>query len=224
LNFQHPIHLTFIFLMDLSPYQRLELFWQSKGLKNASAFADTVPGLTAAALSAMKKRGNLPSSPVMRSIQAAYPDINPDYILGDTGDMLKDNRSLTPANQLPPPVPSEMQPSRPGLPIPGKASPQEADFVGKYIARLEKELAAAYADKEYLQGLVTELLGKSDDSSDAAASMRALLNPPRARMVNMAPTPTRLAREAEQAAAATSCVHIFVAQWGQPVAEVGKAA
>ena len=42
--------------MEQSPYQRLELFWQSRRIKNASAFADTVDGLTPSALSAMKAR------------------------------------------------------------------------------------------------------------------------------------------------------------------------
>lgn len=75
--------------METTPYQRLEMLWLSKGLKNMSAFAEAV-GLKPATISAIKQRGSQPSNNVMRAIQQAYPDINPEYILWGTGEMLKD--------------------------------------------------------------------------------------------------------------------------------------
>jgi len=81
--------------METTPYQRLELFWSSKSIKNASAFAESV-GIKPATISAIKQRGSRPSSAVMLAIQQAYPDINPDYVLWGTGSMLRDGRSLAP--------------------------------------------------------------------------------------------------------------------------------
>jgi hypothetical protein len=134
--------------------------------------------------------------------------------------MLRDGRDLTPASQLPPPVPSKLEPSKPGLPTPGEATPQQADFVGKLIERLEKELAQAQADKEYLQGLVTDLMGKSDDSPDAAGQQlfTSFLAPVKNVPISLAPAATRQARELEYAAANT-CRHIFVANWGEGAAQ-----
>lgn len=156
--------------MELTPYQRLEMFWQTKGIRTASGFAETVgDGVTAAAISAIKKRGSRPGAAIMRAIQNRFPDLNADWVLWGNGEMLLNGRSLTPANQLPPPVPDQLQPSRPGFPVPGEATPAQADFVGKYITTLEAENARLAGYVEWLQAQLEIALGKPLSSVDAAA-------------------------------------------------------
>lgn len=86
--------------MEQTPYQRLEIFWQSKGLKNMSAFAEAIK-LSPGTVSAIKLRGSRPSNVVMLAIQKAFPDLNPEWALWGTGPMLRDGRALTPAPLLP---------------------------------------------------------------------------------------------------------------------------
>jgi hypothetical protein len=99
--------------MDASPYQRLETFWQSKGLKNMSAFAEAIQ-LSPGTISAIKQRGSRPSNVVMRAIQSAFPDVSPEWVLWGTGPMLKDGRSLVPVAT---PVDEPAAPFAPTAPV-----------------------------------------------------------------------------------------------------------
>jgi len=90
LNIQHlhnNLYKGFHLMDNKTPYQRLELFWQSLGMKKARAFVDSVPGLTSAGISAMKIRGGKPNAETMRAIQRKYPLLNPNYINWGEGDM-----------------------------------------------------------------------------------------------------------------------------------------
>lgn len=80
--------------METTPYQRLEEFWTSKGLKNASAFADAIKR-KAGTVSALKLRGSMPGNKLMLAIQQAFPDLNPDYILWNKGTMYLDGVRLS---------------------------------------------------------------------------------------------------------------------------------
>lgn len=150
--------------MENSPGQRLRQWRDYKGLKLADVSRDT--GIKTTTLSTTEQPGaSNPSYDTISKVLAAYPDLNPDWLLLGTGSMLRDGRALS---QLPPAVPSELQPSRPGLPKPGHATPAEADFVGRLIQRLETELADAKAREEQQGRLIETLLGKSPASAYAA--------------------------------------------------------
>lgn len=133
--------------MKNTPYQRLELFWQSLGMKKASAFIDTVPGLTAAALSAMKQRGSRPSAGVMRAIHLVYPDLNTDYILWGTGNI------TTEAG-----VPAETKQAA------GFGSDVEVAVLRALLADRDKTILVKDAEIARLN----QKLGKPFDSPDAA--------------------------------------------------------
>lgn len=153
--------------------QRLRLFRDSLGLTQGE-FGDKC-GISQRTYANLENgKTKKVSMEYLNQIETGFPEINPSWLRNGAGPMLRNGHTLIPLNQLPPQVPSEAKPNRVGFPqTPGTASPSEADFVGKYIARLEAELAQAQADKEYLQGLVTDLLGKSPASSDAAGLMVA---------------------------------------------------
>ena len=109
-----------------------------------------------------------PSFDTLEAITKKHPKLSPDWLLLGTGPMLRDGRALTPAAR-PTADPSDPPaPSRPGLPVPGTATPAEADFVGRLIERLEKELADAKAREEQQGRLIQTLLGKSPASAYAA--------------------------------------------------------
>lgn len=177
---------TFIFslpIMENTPYQRLELFWKAKGLKNAAAFAESVNGLTAAALSAMKKRGSLPSAPSMRYIQIAYPDISPDYILFEEGGMYKDGHALTALSAVAHKAAESSRASSVATVsnAGGTQVVEHADTVLKLaeteqkLVEAEKQLSGVTAEKDQLSERLKDakeeilwLRGKSPASSDAA--------------------------------------------------------
>lgn len=177
-------------------------------------------GVKASAIYGLESDANKPSIETVGALREAFPDLSTEWLQFGVGTMFKEDKELTLVSQLPPPLPSELKPSKPELPTPGEATPKQADFVGKLIERLEKELAQAQADKEYLQGLVTELMGKSDDSPDAAGQQlfTSFLAPVKNVPISLAPAPTRAARELEYATADT-CRHIIVTTWGQDVAQ-----
>ena len=157
--------------MEQSPYQRLELFWQHKGLKNATAFAESVKGLTPAALSAMKHRRSTPGTSVLRAIQLAYPDLNGDYLLWGTGPMLRDGRALS---QLPPPVPSRLPDHfeeverLPGVLAIARFTPEEVASMQAELVATRRELASAQQTIERLWDQNTVLIKKPSASADAA--------------------------------------------------------
>lgn len=150
--------------MENTPYQRLELFWLSKGLKNMSAFAEAT-GLKAATISAIKQRGSRPSSSVLRAIQEAFPDLDADYILwGETGAIRRLARETHPA-------PPDARP--PAL----TSAAATIDHATELLLRsqMEERIKELSADKARLlkenNDLREEnklLLGKPFDSPDAA--------------------------------------------------------
>ena len=147
--------------MEQTPYDRLEAFWQAKGLRNMSAFADAVR-LKPGTLSAIKQRASKPTAAVLEVIQNAFPDLSTEYILWGRGPMLKDGRALAP------------------LPV------QQADYTsgpGTVNTVVETLLRDRLADKdaliEMLRAEVSELRGKPFDSSDAAGPAPLDPNDPR---------------------------------------------
>lgn len=142
--------------MEQTPYDRLELFWTGKGIRNMSAFAELVH-LKPGTLSAIKQRASKPTAAVLETIQRVFPDMSPDYILWGRGPMVRDGRALAPAP---------------------RPAPAAADYGADLVAQAEnvllrEHLAAATAqqtaDRETIQWLRSEL-GKSPGSPGATAT------------------------------------------------------
>lgn len=157
--------------MDQTPFQRLEMFWLFKHIKNASAFAETVgAGVSAGALSAIKRRGSRPGNDIMRAILNKFPDLNADWVLWGQGEMLVGGRSLA---FVPAPDPTDPRPSaaaRPRLTVPHSVAQMGAEeraawWQARY-EQLEQEMARSANREERLQTL---LAGKPKASADAAA-------------------------------------------------------
>ena len=149
--------------METTPYQRLEAFWLSKGLKNMSAFAEAVK-LKPATLSAIKQRSSQPSNAVMQAMQLAFPDLSARYVLWGDGPMLNDGRSLRAATDTDEPTPPPASPAAAaGLPadLLDKLLAQintAADRHREEIAEVKKEHKATLAtNNRYLQRVIETL-------------------------------------------------------------------
>ncbi len=132
--------------METTPYQRLEQFWQSKGMKNASAFAEAI-GKKPATVSALKVRSSQPSSALMKAITQAFPDLNAEFVLFGRGSMLKGGRSLAPAEQYPPAFAGVAEPAPTyATPAPGLGDREVFKILEKLKADHREELKALAAE------------------------------------------------------------------------------
>ena len=139
--------------MEQTPYERLEIFWLAKGIRNMSAFADAVR-LKPGTLSAIKQRASKPTAAVLETIQQVFPDLSTEYVLWGRGPMLKDGRSLAP------------------LPLQQANYTSGVDTVNTVVETLLRErLADKDALIELLRAENLELRGKPSDSSDAADTL-----------------------------------------------------
>ena len=119
--------------MEQTPYERLEAFWQSKGLRNMSAFAEAVR-LKPGTLSAIKQRASRPTAAVLEVIQRVFPDLSTEYILWGRGPMLRDGRALTlaaPSDEPPPP--------RPAAPGAAAAAPFSGELLDRLLTQINSQ-------------------------------------------------------------------------------------
>lgn len=131
---------------------------------NAAQFARKI-GSTPQAVSNYVVGRNEPGRKMLAQIIEAYPNISAAWLTTGIGEPFPGGQF----SQLPAPLPPAIREGFP--PVPGTATPAEADFVGRYIKSLEQQLTDAREDMGYLQGLVTELMGKPLASADAAVLM-----------------------------------------------------
>lgn len=129
----------------------------------------TAAGVKPSAIYGLESNANKPSIETVGMLRQSFPDLNTEWLQFGVGSMFRDGRALTPASQLPPAVPSKLEPYREGLPTPGEATPQQADFVGRLIERLERELSEARVREAWYQ----EMLKKPLASHDAAGLLFA---------------------------------------------------
>lgn len=140
--------------MEATVGGRLRQFREAKGLRQ-NAFADAAD-IRQQTLSTIEAGSSVPSYPILQKLLQAYPDLSSDWLLMGVGEMLKGSRSLTPAAQLPPVVPSrfeEFEPGRSPMKIVGeteevKQLKSERDFLreqNKFLLEIVKSNAAALA-------------------------------------------------------------------------------
>lgn len=138
---------------------------------NAAQFARKI-GSTPQAVSNYMVGRNEPGRKMLALIIEAYPNIDASWLATGMGEPFPNGKF----SQLPPAVPSEAKPHREGFPAtPGTATPKEADFVGRVIRDLEKQIADYQAREAWYQ----EMLKKPLASADAAAFMTAVPSMPR---------------------------------------------
>jgi transcriptional regulator with XRE-family HTH domain len=150
-------------------------------------------GTSQQAISNYTSGRNKPGREIMAAIVQRYPAINAAWLLTGEGDPFPEGRyNEKPATSLahgrahgearatthPTVQPTDKELAngaangpamREGFPpVPGTATPEQADFVGRLIHRLETELADAKAREEQQSRLIEQLLGKSPASAHAA--------------------------------------------------------
>lgn len=134
--------------------ERLTQFIEQSSEPNARQFALRA-GLAPQLVSNLAAGYSMPSGETLIALGAAYKGFDAMWLL--TG-------KNTASAQLPPQVPSKLEPSKPTLPTPGEATPVQADFVGRLIKRLEDEIAGYQEREAWYQ----EMLKKPLASADAA--------------------------------------------------------
>lgn len=144
--------------------ERMQQVRLALGYKDRTAFSTKV-GIERSAYIKMETGPSRPSTESLLKIKAVFKQFNLNFIADADAPILLGE------DQLPPAVPSELQPSRPGLPIPGLATPVQADFVGKLISNLEAENARKDGYIDWLQSQLEIALGKPLSSVDAATFM-----------------------------------------------------
>jgi transcriptional regulator with XRE-family HTH domain len=160
--------------METSFAQRVLAFRKHKGLSQ-QAFAEQC-GLEQGNVSQMEK-GTEPKQSNVSKLVAGFPDLNADWLLMGTGPMLKDGRALT---QLPAALPPAVREGMP--PVPGTATPEQADFVGKVIRSLEAQIESQARTIEWQQEQLAVLIKKPVPSLDAAPVYPLLPEQPRNRV------------------------------------------
>lgn len=157
--------------METTIGQRIRQLREAKQLSVADFAA--AAGVKPSAIYGLESNANKPSIETVGALREAFPDLDTEWLQFGGGQMFKGGQALTPAAQLPPQVPSKLEPSKPELPVPGEATPIQADFVGRLISQLEQENARKDALIEWLQEQNAQLLKKPLANLDAAAFMVA---------------------------------------------------
>ncbi|OGX84133.1 hypothetical protein BEN47_16785 [Hymenobacter lapidarius] len=139
---------------------RLEAFIAEKA-DNPRQFALSA-GLTPQVISHLLQGKAVPSGDTLTALVTKWPGLNTTWLLTGKGAMYLGDS----AAQLPPALPDPIREGFP--PVPGTATPQQADFVGRYLTQLEAENARLAGMVEWLQHQNEVLLGKSPASADAA--------------------------------------------------------
>jgi len=141
--------------METTPGKRIQLFREYKGYKRAAAFAEA-SGLKAATLSSIETDRTAPSFESISAIIKAFPDLNLDWLLTGTGEMLRGGRTLTPMPHPPsdPTVPVVVAEAR------GPQLVPESDTVKE----LKERIRSLEADKRLLE----EILRSGGDFSKLA--------------------------------------------------------
>ncbi len=136
--------------MESSPGQRLQEWREYKGLTLSQASRAT--GIKVTTLSTAEQPGaSNPSFDTLSKMLAAFPDLNPDWLLTGSGPLLRDGRALAP-------VAAAAAKEATTRPAPLDTVPGQIDFVHKYITRLENDLTAAATREAAQQAHIDELL------------------------------------------------------------------
>lgn len=140
------------------------------GFQKKAEFAEKV-GIERSTYDKMEKGPHKPSADNLEKIASKFSEVNLNWLLLGQGPMLFLEGS-EPAAQLPPPIPSKLEPSKPNLPVPGEATPQQVDFVARLLRQYEEQIAG-YQEREtqweVREAWYQEMLKKPLASSDAAA-------------------------------------------------------
>jgi transcriptional regulator with XRE-family HTH domain len=143
--------------MKSTPGARLRYLRELLGFEGKQQeFADRI-GLSQQSVSNMERDKTEPAAKSLNKIYAAFQQVNISWLVTGVGeplDTMREGRTLTPTDTATPKDTEKQEAaevpltaSRGGLPTPGEATPQQADFVGKLIQRLETELAG-YQERE----------------------------------------------------------------------------
>jgi transcriptional regulator with XRE-family HTH domain len=159
--------------METTPGKRVQILREKKGYTSLTSFCEFT-GLKVGTISALEKDKSSPSLETLAKLLEAFPDVNLDWLVTGTGNMLKDGRALTPA------VAQEPEPPTPG----GAAMHvnKEGNLEGYWKAVAEergKQLQEQQALIERLWNQNDTLLKKPEASFDAA---ELLALPPRTEM------------------------------------------
>jgi transcriptional regulator with XRE-family HTH domain len=162
--------------MESTPGKRLQQWREFKGLSLTEMFRATGVKVTTLSTAESAAASN-PSYDTITKVLAAFPDLNPDWLLLGTSSMLRDGRTLT---QLPAALPPAVREGMP--PVPGTATPEQADFVGKVIRSLEAQIESQARTIEWQQEQLAVLIKKPVPSLDAAPVYPLLPEQPRNRV------------------------------------------
>jgi transcriptional regulator with XRE-family HTH domain len=95
--------------METTPGKRILIWREFKGLTPAQMIKAT--GIKRSTLDSVEDpAGSKPSHDTLMKVVDAFPDLSARWLLTGKGEMLADGRTLTPASQLPPQVPSKLEP------------------------------------------------------------------------------------------------------------------
>ena len=125
----------------------------------------TAAGVKPSAIYGLESGANKPSIETVGNLRQSFPDLDTDWLLLGTGPMLRDGRTLTPASQLPPPVPSEARPLR--VNRDDEDVPYWRGVASERLSRIEKLEQTVQWQQEQLGVLI-----KKPEASAEAADLR----------------------------------------------------
>jgi transcriptional regulator with XRE-family HTH domain len=152
---------------------RLRKFVDESGEPSDRQFARKA-GISPGVLSNLLMGYSMPGGETLSALAENFRDFDATFLLTGKRARISDVVSEPAPSSPATPKDTEKQEaaevpltaSRGGLPTPGEATPQQADFVGRYITRLEKELEASQGREVYWQDRA-ERLEKPSPTPDA---------------------------------------------------------
>jgi transcriptional regulator with XRE-family HTH domain len=113
-------------------------------------------GVKASAIYGLESDANKPSIETVGALRIAFPDLNTEWLQFGVGSMFKEDTELTPVSQLPPPVPSKMEPLQ--APVgPGTMTPEELREQMRIVAE-SSELREVKSERDHLRTMNESLL------------------------------------------------------------------